>query len=73
MITNEAQFRQTLEQLQSMCSALAELREEVLPKNPRQFALLAEGPLDYIRQFQEELEQYRQSLATDTSPARRVG
>jgi hypothetical protein len=33
----------------------------------------AEGPLDYIRRFQEELEQYRLSvLASPTLPARRA-
>ena len=76
MIQNEAQFQQTLEQLQQMYRALAELREQVLPKNPRTFAVLAEGPLDYIRQFLEELEQYRLSLLADPQPpdpSRRAG
>lgn len=76
MITNEADFQQTLEQLQRMYIALAELREDILPKNPRLFAILAEGPLDYIRQFLDELEQYRSSLLAEPPtprPARRVG
>lgn len=76
MITNDTEFQQTLEQLERMYRALATLRREVLPHSPRQFAVLAEGPLDYIRQFQEELEQYRLSLLADPSPprpARRVG
>jgi hypothetical protein len=76
MIQNEAQFRQTLEQLEQMYRALSELREEVLPKNPRTFAILAEGPLDYIRQFLEELEAYRQSLLAEPhapETSRRVG
>jgi hypothetical protein len=58
MITSEVEFQQTLEQLQRMYRALADLREQVLPKNPRLFAVLAEGPLDQIRQFQEEIETY---------------
>jgi hypothetical protein len=62
MIQNEEEFRQTLEQLEQMHRALARLRDEVLPVNPRTFAVLAEGPLDYIRQFHEELEAYRLSL-----------
>ena len=65
MIQNDAQFQQTLDQLQQMYRALAELRRDILPKNPRTFAVLAEGPLDYIRQFLDDLEQYRQSLLTD--------
>jgi hypothetical protein len=72
MIQNDAQFQQTLEQLEQMYRALAELREEVLPKNPRTFAVLAEGPLDYIRQFLEELEQYRLSLLADPAAAHRA-
>ena len=76
MIQNEAQFQQTLDQLQQMYRALAELREDVLPKNPRTFAVLAEGPLDYIRQFLEDLEAYRRSLLAEPQspgPSRRVG
>ena len=76
MITSDNEFQQTLEQLERMYRALAALRREVLPLNPRQFAVLAEGPLDYIRQFQEDLEQYRLSLLTEPSPprpARQVG
>ena len=76
MIRSDDEFQQTLEQLERMYRALASLREEVLPKNPRTFAVLAEGPLDHIRQFQEELEQYRQSLLAEPQapgPTRHVG
>lgn len=62
MIANDREFQQTLEQLQRMYRALSELRERVLPTNPQLFAVMAEGPLDHIRQFQEELEAYRRSL-----------
>lgn len=62
MITNEAEFQQTLKQLDRMRRALAALRYEVLPANPGLFAVMAEGPLDYIRQFHDELEAYRVSL-----------
>lgn len=76
MIANDDEFQQTLEQLERMNRALAILRKEVLPLNPRQFAVLAEAPLDHIRQFQEQLEQYRVSLLAKPpapGPARRVG
>jgi hypothetical protein len=38
--------------------ALASLRQTVLPTNPRQYALLAEGPLDEIRKLQSEIDAY---------------
>ena len=71
MIANDEQFQQTLEQLQRMYHALALLRQDVLPLNPKQFAVLAEAPLDHIRRLHEELEQYRLSLLA--GPSRRVG
>lgn len=77
MISNDDQFQQTLEQLERMYRALALLRRDVLPQNPRQFAVLAEAPLDHVRRLQEELEQYRVSLLAQPpappQPARRVG
>ena len=76
MIRNDAEFQQIADQLEQMHRALAEPRAEVLPKNPRSFAVLAEGPLDYIRRFHDELEQYRLSLLAEPQeggPARRVG
>lgn len=72
MITNDAEFRQTLEQLRCMHGALEDLRADVLPKNPRLFAVVAEGPLDYIKQFQEDLEAYRSSLLAE-HPHRTAG
>lgn len=33
-----------------------------LPKNPRNFALFAEGPLDEIRKLQAEIDQYLSRL-----------
>jgi hypothetical protein len=58
MIKNDAELMQTLEQLQRMYRALADLRQEVLPKNPRTFALMAEGPLDHIRRLQDGIDAY---------------
>jgi hypothetical protein len=69
MISNDEEFQQTMEQLERMYRALALLRRDVLPVNRQQFAVLAEWPLDYIRQFQEELEQYRLSLLASPQPS----
>ena len=77
MISNEDQFQQTLEQLERLHRALGILRTDVLAKNPRQFAILAEAPLDHVRRLQEELEQYRLSLLaqppSQPRPARQAG
>ena len=56
MITNDAELRQTMEQLERMYRALAALRRDVFPVNPRQFALLAEGPEEEIRRLQETID-----------------
>jgi len=67
MIKNDAELRQTFEQLERMQRALATLRDDVLPVNPRLFAVMAEGPLDYIREFHDELEAYRLTLLETAS------
>ena len=58
MITNDEQLNQAVERLGSMYRALAALRAEVLPVNTRQFALMAEGPVDEIRRLQAQIDAY---------------
>jgi uncharacterized protein (UPF0335 family) len=58
MIANEHQMRQSVEQMERMCRALAALQAEVWPKSHRQFALMAEGPLEQIKRLEEELRQF---------------
>ena len=60
----EAILTQTVEQLERMNEALAALRREWLPGQPRKFAILAEGPLEDIRRLQLEIEQLTTSIAT---------
>ncbi len=67
MIKNDTELRQTFEQLERMQRALTTLRDDVLPVNPRLFAVMAEGPLDYIREFHNELETYRLTLLDTVS------
>ena len=55
---------QTVEQLENMNAALAELRREHLPGQPRTFAILAEGPLEEMRRLQTAIEQLTTELAT---------
>ena len=68
MNKTEAILNQTLEQLEHMNEALAALRRELLPAQPRKFAILAEGPLEDMRRLQGELEQLTAEIAAG-SPA----
>lgn len=58
MIQNEAQLKQAVEQIRNLCRALDSLRVDVFPKNPRNFAILAEGPVDEIRKLQMAIDDY---------------
>ena len=58
MIQSEAQLQQAIEQIERLYQGLDALRADILPKNPRNFAVLAEGPLDEIRKLQAEIDQY---------------
>jgi len=58
MIASAEQFDQTFCQLQRMYRALAALRAEVLPANPKLFALMAEGPMEDIRRLQADIDDY---------------
>jgi len=58
MIKTTLSFDKRWKQLERMYRALADLRENVMPKNPHMFTLMAEGPLEQIRQFQGEMESY---------------
>jgi hypothetical protein len=62
MIQNEAQLQQAIEQIRNLCGALESLRTEVFPKNARNFAVLAEGPLEQIRQLQAQIGEYVERL-----------
>jgi hypothetical protein len=58
MIENDAQFQLTFEQLGRMYKVLAHFRTTILPINPRQYALFAEGPLDEIAKLQADINAY---------------
>jgi hypothetical protein len=60
---------QTIEMLELMNDALRHLRKEVLPKNPRMFALMAGGPLEEMRRLQAEIEQLTTEVATAPAAA----
>jgi hypothetical protein len=58
MIGTDAQLQQAIEQIERLYRGLDSLRADILPKNPRNFALLAEGPLDEIQKLQTEISVY---------------
>jgi len=67
MIQTEAQLQQALEQIENLCRAVQALRADVFPKNPRNFAILAEGPVDEIRKLQAHVDDYLTRL--ENAPA----
>jgi hypothetical protein len=57
MSEKEAIVEQTVEQLELMSNALATLRREHLPREPRTFGILAEGPIEEIGRLRAEIRQ----------------
>ena len=62
MIESTGQLIQAIEQMGRMQRVLESYRHDILPKNPRNFAVFAEGPLDEIRQLQAEVDAYVRRL-----------
>jgi len=63
----EAVLAETVEQLERLNEALAALRRELLPGQPKKFAILAEGPLEDMRRLQTEIEQLTAQLAATSA------
>lgn len=62
MIQTDAQLQQAIGQIERLYQGLDALRADILPKNPRNFAVFAEGPLDEIRKLQAEISAYVSAL-----------
>ena len=58
MIENTGQLIQAIEQMGRMQRVLESFRHDILPKNPKNFAIFAEGPLDEIGKLQAEIGEY---------------
>jgi len=58
MIENTEQLERAIEQMGRMQRILDSYRANILPKNPRNFAVFAEGPLEEIRKLQVEISEY---------------
>ena len=68
-MNTETKLDQTVGQLGCMNEALAALRRECLPGQPRKFSILAESPLEEIRRLQLEIEQLTSEIATAPATA----
>ena len=62
-MNTEALLIQTVEQLERMNEAIGILQRDLLPSQPRKFAILAEGPLEEIRRLQAEIDRLVATLA----------
>ena len=62
MLTNVNQLRTTLEQMERLLRALDDLKENVLPKDPALFAVMAEAPLDDLSRLRSEIHGYAHEL-----------
>ena len=69
MIETAEQLYQAIEQMGRMQRILESYRNELLAKSPRNFAVLAEGPLDQLRQLQKQVDDYIQTLEGTDLPA----
>jgi hypothetical protein len=58
MIENDEQLQQAWEALGDLYQALASYRSKILPVNPRNYTIIAQGPLDEIRKLQAEVDAY---------------
>ncbi len=68
MIETAEQLYQAIEQMGRMQRVLESYRDEILAKHPRNFALLAEGPLEQLRQLQAQIDDYLQPVAVSAYP-----
>ncbi len=57
-IQNDEQMFQTLDAMRLLYEGLASVRERLLPANPRNYAVFAEGPVDMIRELQAQIDEY---------------
>ena len=63
MTLEENKLAKTIDQLELTNEALRLLRLEILPKNARLFAVMAEGPLAEIGKLRRQIEEQAHLLA----------
>ena len=62
MLTNVDQLRVMLEQMEGFLRAFDDLEENVLPKDPTLFAVMAEALLDDLARLRNEINGYAHEL-----------
>lgn len=58
MIDSSIRLRLSLEQMDKLLAALADLQQSVLPRDPNLFAVMAEAPLDDLARIRLEIRDY---------------
>ena len=69
MIETSEQAYQAIEQMGRMQRILEAQRNEILARNPRNFAMLAQGPLEQIRQLEAQIDEFLDSISPAAMPA----
>jgi hypothetical protein len=62
MIEDANQLRVTMQQMQRLLWALADLKEQVLSQDPKLFATMAEAPLEDLDRLRQEVEGFLDQL-----------
>ena len=62
MIKDVVRLRVTMQQMERLLAALDDLKENVLPKDPRLFAVMAEAPLDDLQRLRREIDGFVEEL-----------
>jgi hypothetical protein len=62
MIEGTNQLRIALQQMGRLLSALEDLKEQVLPKDPKLFATMAEAPLEDLGRLRQQVEGFLDQL-----------
>ena len=58
MIETDEQLQQAWQALGDLYRTLASYRAKTLPANPRNYAIIAQGPQNQIRKLQAEIDEY---------------
>jgi hypothetical protein len=69
MITTLDQFYLAIEQMGRLQRILESYRQHVLAENPRTFLVLAEGPLEQMRQIQSQMDVFLERHKTAPAEA----
>jgi hypothetical protein len=62
MIHNQKELEITLMQMNRLIDAMGSLKDEVLDKNPRLFAVMAESYLDQLAELRGEIDEFLSEL-----------